>query len=214
MSKKYIPRFSKNVRIAHWVNVASFMTLVFTGLPLYSETFDFMYYIFGSPANTILIHKCAGVIFILPTIFMLLTDPKSFFYWTKTVLSWGSHDFKYFLEFPKELLGMKSNMPKQDFFNAGQKLNSLVTILCSIIMVASGLVIWFHTSFPVGLVQVAHVLHAVGVGLMVPLIMLHVYLSVGHPASRPSFRGMTKGEVDEEYAKHHHGRWYDEVTNK
>lgn len=212
MNKKYIPRFTINVRIAHWINVASFLTLVFTGLPLYSETFDFMYYVFGSPSNTILVHKIAGLVFILPTIFILVTDPKSFMFWTKTILRWGSHDFKFFLEFPKELLGLKSNMPKQDFFNAGQKLNSLVTILCGMIMVASGIIIWFHTSFPSGLVQFAHLMHAVGVGLMVPLIILHAYLSVGHPASRPSFRGMTKGDVDEDYAKHHHGRWYDEIT--
>ena len=212
MTKRYIQRFSLSVRIAHWVNVASFLTLLFTGLPMYSETFDFMYYVFGSSTNTILVHKIAGVVFILPTLFILVTDPRSFIHWTKTILTWGSHDIKFFLEFPKELFGLKSNMPKQDFFNAGQKVNSLVTILCGAIMVASGLVIWFHTSFPPALVQLSHLLHAVGVGLMVPLIMIHAYLSVGHPASRPAFRGMTKGDVEEDYAKHHHGRWYDEIT--
>ncbi len=50
--------------------------------------------------------------------------------------------------------------------------------------------------------------------IMVAVIIGHIYLSVGHPASRPSFMGMTKGVVPESYAKAHHGRWYDELKEK
>ena len=50
--------------------------------------------------------------------------------------------------------------------------------------------------------------------VMVAVIIGHIYLSVGHPASRPSFMGMTKGVVPESYAKEHHGRWYDELKEK
>ena len=73
---------------------------------------------------------------------------------------------------------------------------------------------WFKELFPVEVVRWAYPVHDAGMAIMVAVIIGHIYLSVGHPASRPSFMGMTKGVVPESYAKAHHGRWYDELKEK
>lgn len=211
---KTVSRFSKTIRIAHWTNAISVIMLYITALPLYTDAFDWVGNIFGGANNAILVHKIFAVIFVLPTLFVLLTDPKSFVHWTKQIFSWKSYDFKFLKEFPKEFFGKKADMPKQNFFNAGQKINSLLTIIVAILMVFTGAVIWLFAPYlSKTFVQWMYPLHSLGAGLMIAVAIGHIYLSVGHPDSRPSLKGMTDGEVDVAYAKEHHGLWYDEVAS-
>ncbi len=205
---KWVERFSKPIIVAHWTHAISFIMLVVTGLPIFMGYTD---YLWGM--NTKLVHRVFGVTFMIPTLFILIVDRKGFVYWTKQILSWKSYDFKFFTEFPKEFFGIKAEVPKQGFYNGGQKLNSLLTIAISAVMVISGLIMWFKGSFPQGLVVWMFPLHAAGAAMLTAVIIGHVFLSVGHPASRPSIRGMTRGSVDIQYAKEHHGRWYDEVKD-
>ena len=46
------------------------------------------------------------------------------------------------------------------------------------------------------------------------VIIGHIYLSSKNPSSKASLEGMTKGYCSEDYAKHHHGNWYDEVMEE
>lgn len=211
---KSIKRFSKSVRIAHWTNAVCIFVLFISALPIYSKSFQWLYPLFGGSAGAILIHKIFAVIFVLPTLFVLVTDPKSFINWMKQVLSWKSYDFKFLKEFPKEFFGKKADIPKQDFFNAGQKVNSLLTIFAAIIMVVSGVIMWFPDFFGKTIVLWSYPFHSLGAGLMIAVVIGHIYLSVGHPDSRPSIKGMTEGQVDVKYAKAHHGLWYDEVMKE
>ncbi len=211
---KMVKRFSKHVIFAHWLNALAFFVLYLTGLPLYTEFFDWLYVVFGSPAGARLVHRVAAVFFILPVVYILFADPKSFIHWMKQIFSWKKHDFQFFLHFPKEFFGGHAKIPKQDFYNAGEKLNSLLTILTAVMLIGSGLVMWFPQYFPQGLVMWAYPLHNIGLGLSTAVVVGHIYLSVGHPGSRASFRGMTKGDIPEEYARNHHGRWYDKLKEQ
>lgn len=205
-NEKTVKRFSKYIVIAHWTNAISFIMLVLTGLPLFLEV--------SVPDFLQIVHRVFAVTFLLPTPFMILMDRKGFLNWTKNAWSWKKHDFQFLAVFPLELIGKAKNIPKQDFFNGGQKLNSVLTIIGAIIMVCTGFIMWFKELFPKALVQWAYPVHDAGMAIMVAVIIGHIYLSVGHPASRPSFMGMTKGVVPESYAKAHHGRWYDELKEK
>ena len=209
---KTIFRFSKYIRIAHWTNATAVFMLFITALPLYTDTFKWVGSIFGGTSNAIVVHKIFAVIFLLPTLFILFTDPKGFINWTKQIISWKSYDFQFFTEFPKEFFGLKAKVPKQGFFNAGQKVNSMLTILAAVLMVTSGFLMWFPELFSKELVRWAYPVHDGAAALMIAVAIGHIYLSVGHPDSRPSLKGMTRGHVDASYAKAHHGRWYDEVT--
>lgn len=211
---KKVRRFSKPIIIAHWTNAFAFFMLYLTGLPLYTEFFDWLYVVFGGPAGARLVHRIAGVTFVIPVLFVLLTDPKGFFHWIKQMFTWKKHDFQFFLEFPKEFFGKHANVPKQDFYNAGEKINSLLTILTAIMLIGSGFIMWFPKFFPSTMVMWAYPIHNLGFGLSAAVVVGHIYLSVGHPNSRPSMEGITKGNVDIEYAKEHHGRWYDELMEE
>ena len=44
------------------------------------------------------------------------------------------------------------------------------------------------------------------------VVIGHIYLSSKNPSSKASLEGMTTGYCSEDYAKHHHGNWYEEVV--
>jgi len=210
-SPKMVKRFSKPIIFVHWLNAAAFFVLYLSALPMYTEYFDWLYAVFGGPAGARLVHRIAAVFFVLPVVIILFADPKSFFHWIKQTVTWRKHDFEFFKEFPKEFFGFHAKVPKQDFYNAGEKVNSILTILTAAMLIISGFVMWFPQYFPRGVVMWAYPIHNIGLGLSAAVVIGHVYLSIGHPASKASFRGITKGDVPEEYAKAHHGRWYDEL---
>lgn len=213
-SPKMVKRFSKPVIFVHWLNAAAFFVLYLSALPMYTETFDWLYTVFGGPAGARLVHRVAAVFFVLPVVIILLVDPKSFLFWMKQITSWKKHDFAFFKEFPKEFFGGHANIPKQDFYNAGEKVNSILTILTAALLVCSGVVMWFPAYFPSGLVSWAYPIHNICLGLSAAVVVGHIYLSIGHPGSKASIRGMTKGEVPEDFAREHHGRWYDELKKQ
>lgn len=213
-NEKMVKRFTKPTIIAHWMNALAFFMLYLSALPMYTETFDWVYKVFGGPENARLAHRIFGVMFIIPTFYMLIADPKSFWHWIKQCFTWKKHDFQFFLGFPKEFFVGKGKVPKQDFYNAGEKINSLLQIFAAIFIIASGLIMWFASHFPYVVVTWAYPIHNIAVGLATAVFMGHLFLSAFHPNSKVSMRGITKGDVPLSYAKEHHGRWYDELMEE
>jgi formate dehydrogenase subunit gamma len=211
---KMVKRFSKTAILVHWLNAIAFIGLYLTGLPLYTEYFHWLYVVFVSPENAMILHRVFAVIFMTPLLIALIFDRKSLFHWFKQIFSWKKHDIQFFKPFVKEFFGLRTDIPKQDFYNAGEKINSLLQLMMAVILVISGLILWFDQFFTQVVVQWAFVLHNIGFALAVAVVVGHVYLSVGHPNSRISMKGMTKGEVPIDYAKDHHGHWYDELMEE
>lgn len=208
---KFVQRFTKPVIIAHWVNALAFIMLYISALPMYTDFFNWMYPLFGGPEVLRVVHRIFAVMFVLPIFILLIFDTKSLVGWFKQIISWKKHDVQFFGAFPKEVLTGHADVPKQDFLNAGEKLNSILTILTAIMLICSGFVMWFPEIFPTSMAVWMYPIHNIGLGLATAVIIGHIYLSVGHPNSKPSIRGMIKGDVDINYAKAHHGRWYDEI---
>ena len=213
-NKKYVKRFTIHFRIAHWTMVFSFFMLYISGLPMYTAFFNWLYPVFGGPAGARLVHRIMAVIFILIPFYQLIFDRKSITFWLKQCFTWHSRDFKMLVAFPKELFTGHAKVPKQDFFNGGEKINSLLQMMCWLMLVGSGIVMWFPQYFSAGIISWAYPVHNIALGLAIAVVIGHIYLSIGHPNSRASIRGMIKGDVSEDYAKAHHGRWYDELNEK
>lgn len=209
-----IKRFSLTFRIAHWINAVAFFALYITALPMYTEFFDWLYPVLGGPAHARLLHRIFAVLFILPVFIMLAADPKSFYHWLKSMFTWRKHDFAFFLQFAKEFFGKHADIPKQDFYNAGEKLNSILQVVTATVIIASGFMMWFPDSFSYDVQVWAYLLHNVGFGLSIAAVIGHVYLATLGPGAKDAMRGIIKGDVPPQYAKEHHGRWYDEIMEK
>lgn len=205
-----IKRFTKPIIFVHWLNAAAFFLLYLSGLPMYTDTFNFMYAVFGGPENARLLHRIGGIALLLPIVIILIFDPKGFFHWIKTIFTWSKRDIKFILAFPKEFFGRNPKVPKQDYYNGGEKINSLLIIVCTVILVGSGFVMWFPDAFPQTLVNWSYPLHNIGFGLAAVTVVGHIFLSIAHPNSKVSIEGMKSGNIPEWYAEEHHGQWYED----
>ena len=95
----------------------------------------------------------------------------------------------------------------QGRFNAGQKINAILTAAFAVLFGVSGLLLWFgeeNTRYRFASTVILHD------GLMyVSLVLVagHLYLTLIHPATRHSLRGMTVGNVRGDWAARHHAKW-------
>src|SRR5690554_4192367 len=101
-NEKTVHRFNLGFRVSHWVQAGSFFLLYITGLPLYTEFFDFLYVLFGSPETARILHRTFAVAFMLPLPILLIFDREGLKNWAKRVLTWKKNDFMFFFAFPKE----------------------------------------------------------------------------------------------------------------
>jgi len=209
-----VRRFSKAFVWAHAVNAISFFALYITALPMYTEFFDWLYPILGGPANARLLHRIFAVVFCTPTFIWVIFDFKGFKLWMKELVTWKKRDIQFFTEFVKELFGFKFKHIRQTFFNAGEKINSIIQIFTAILIIGSGFLMWFPEFFPRAVVQWGYFLHNVGFGLAIAVIVGHIYLSVVHKHSRPGYSGVVTGKVPAWWAKGHYPDWYDEEVKK
>ena len=104
-------------------------------------------------------------------------------------------------------------VPSAGRFNAGQKLLFWGFFWCAILLLCSGLVLWFPQSIPWNLRAlryIAVILHAVTALLTIGLFILHVYM--GTAMERGSFHSMVRGDVSAEWARSYHRLWYERLA--
>jgi formate dehydrogenase subunit gamma len=97
------------------------------------------------------------------------------------------------------------------FFNAGEKTWFWLGVtLLGLVMSITGLILDFITFGQTRYVlQVANYLHLLGATFYIAAAMGHIYIGTwGTPGA---YHAMRHGDVDEAWAKAHHGVWYDEV---
>jgi formate dehydrogenase subunit gamma len=109
------------------------------------------------------------------------------------------------------LAGESSVPPPVRKFNAGQKLNSLLSGLVTLALLGTGVILGVNyiskSVFSVELVEPLFRWHGRIALLFVPVLFGHLYLALVHPSTRESLRGMTLGVVRLDWARRHHPAW-------
>src|SRR5690606_36649611 len=102
------------------------------------------------------------------------------------------------------------DMPEQGKYNGGQKLVFWGFVLCMLLLIVSGVVMWrAWWTPPVDMVRLASVVHAAIAVIMLAIFILHVYAAIW---TRGTIRAMLYGTVTRAWAKQHHRGWYRKVT--
>ncbi|MGH2971156.1 MAG: formate dehydrogenase subunit gamma [Gaiellaceae bacterium] len=192
---RYVRRFSRTERTLHWVNAVCFLYLLATGLVLYLPSLS----VLVSRRQLIqVMHFWGGVAWVsLLAIVIVLGDRRGILRLARELDAFDRDDADW----------LRGRYAKQGRFNAGQKINATLTAAFTILFLVSGLLLWFgeqNTRYRFASTVVLHD------GLMfVALFLLvgHLYLTLIHPATRHSLRGMTLGTVSEDWAAHHHAKW-------
>ena len=207
---RVVERFKKPTIWFHWIHTAAFLTLVVTGAILFIPGL-------GGPAAgglTRLIHRIAVVFFVGAPIIYAVFYPRMSLHFIKETLSWGKDDIEWVMKAPDYYFGgAEEKMPPQGHINTGQKMWQLVVLGTGSLFLVSGLVMWFLKDILApGFFQWCVIVHDVAFILAFLMLLVHIYLGIIHPTMTESLRSMWDGKISKTYAKHHYGKWYDEIS--
>jgi len=157
----------------------------------------------ASKLNLTTLHRIAAVCYILaPFLVFMSGDAKILLRNIKLAFSWDRNDFRWFYGSFMKLFIPSTTMPAVAKFNAGQKLNMLIVMSMGVGFVVSGLIMWLSDGL-----LLAWFIHASLFPFAVLTVLGHMYMAVLHRSTRPSFWAIIHGDVDREWADHHHPRW-------
>jgi len=189
-----VRRFSPVERLLHWVNALGFFFLLVTGLILYVPSLSMLV----SRRQTIQgLHFWAGVGWLAALAAVVVLGGRRLLATARELDTFDRDDLRW----------LRRRRAPQGRFNAGQKINAVLTAAFTILFGVSGLLLWFGEQDTRLRFASTVILHD---GLMyVSLVLLvgHLYLALIHPATRHALRGMTLGDVRIEWAMRHHAKW-------
>ena len=210
MTHHEVEKYRKAIRVLHWIHSGAFVILFLTGLVLFIPALGFL----AQDSWTRLIHRIGAAIFIIAPIIYIILDPKSVGRGLKQAFTWGSEDMGWLKAAPLYyFLGDEKSMPPQGAMNTGQKMWWFMVLVFGIIFIITGLVMWFFkTIAPASVLQWMVFIHDVSFIVSGAMFFLHIYLAVFHPLINEAWGAMTGGKISVDYAKAHHGKWYEEIT--
>lgn len=197
-----IERFTGAQRLLHLVLAATFLAMLWTGLCLWSPALaDVM----GRPAAKQW-HLWSAIALGVAFALVLALRPRDLRQFAREVDGLDRDDVAWLRAGPRRLVD-HADAPEQGWLNAGQKLNTAITVGLLVVLAGTGILMWLgerDTAWRFGgTVDV----HDIATVLIVLLVCGHLYLALIHPATRAALSGMTTGRVDREWARRHHGRW-------
>jgi len=197
-------RWAVSDRVLHWYTAVLFIILAITGLSLLWGRHVLIPLLgkdgFGAWANFAKpVHDYLALPFVAGLVVMLL--------------KWFHHNIpaSYDLEWLKKAGGyLGGGHPPAGFANAGEKAYYWTLVIAGTTLVASGFWLLFpNLGFERDAMQNANIVHAVSSLVLTAFVCLHIYL--GTLGSEGALEGMLTGEVDEGWARQHHGVWLEEV---
>jgi len=197
-------------RVVHWVLGLSCIFLFLTGFGLMFHSLSFIARLFppipylagGGYESMKLLHNLAGLLFGIAFLPALVA-------WGKDTLFLSQDDIQWFKVLGGYLWEVEK-VPEAGKFNAGQKVFFMVLCLFWLIMVGTGIFMWFPL-LGVTLTRWLYVLHALGVLVLGSFLVIHLYLGTyGNPGT---FQVMGHGYVTRGWAKKHRSKWLKDVES-
>jgi formate dehydrogenase subunit gamma len=197
-----IVRYTPNDRTNHWITALTFVLLAVSGLSLFHPSLFWLSAILGGGQWTRILHPFIGIVMAV-SFFVFAAR-----FWRHNTLD--RDDRQWLRQIGDVLANREDELPEIGRYNAGQKLLFFVMVICVVLLLASGIVIWrryFSASFSIGTIRLAAVVHAVAAFVLIAGIIVHVYAAIW---VKGSVRAMTRGTVTLGWARKHHPKWFRE----
>jgi len=207
MNSDRILRYSLTERVMHWVAALTYGYVLLTGLAFYSPHLYWIATVLGGPATSRYWHPWLGVVFVGTVVWMLrawFADMRI----TPADRKWGDAMDHY-------IRNEDENLPAIGRFNLGQKYFFWAMLWAGIVVLLSGLILWFPERIPWSLRTLrfaAILLHVSAALITIGAFIIHVYM--GTAVVRGGFTSIIRGEVSPAWARTHHRLWYDRVTGR
>jgi len=193
---RYVKRFTLTERAIHWVHASAFFVLLGSGLVLYLPALSSDV---GRRPLIKDIHFWTGISWAGALLAIALVGNRAALIRTVREIDLFDRDDRRFLR------GRTAS--PQGRFNAGQKVNAIVTAAFAVLFFVSGLLLWLgerNTAIRLG---GTIFLHDALMYLSVVIVVGHLYLALINRSTRHALRGITLGTVREDWARAHHAKW-------
>ncbi|MBN3755263.1 formate dehydrogenase subunit gamma [Paraburkholderia sp. Tr-20389] len=197
-----IERYTPNERTNHWITAITFVLLALSGLAMFHPSMFWLSALFGGGQWTRILHPFVGVVMFVSFMILALR------FWHHNYLD--ADDRQWLRQMNDVLANREDRLPEVGRYNAGQKLLFFVLVLCLLLLLLSGIVIWrayFAFYFPIEVVRVAAVIHAISAFVLICSIIVHIYAALW---VKGSIGAMTRGTVTLGWARKHHPKWFRE----
>ena len=193
-----VRRFGPTERAMHWVHATGFTAMLATGLILYLPALSELVARRNLVKNVHLFSAVAWALAIV--LVVVLGDRRRLAADWREIETLDADDRRW----------LRGRSVPQGRFNAGQKLNALLTASFAVLFVVSGFFLWLGERDHRFLLDGAGTVHDTVMLVSVALLAGHLYLAVIHPSTRHALRGMTLGDVREDWAREHHPKWVED----
>jgi formate dehydrogenase subunit gamma len=200
-------RYSFHERLVHWLAAVSYIYLLLTGLAFWSPWLFWVAMLFGGATVSRELHPWAGLIFVLATLMM-------YEMWGKQMRQTES-DKEFWRAVSHYVRNEDELVPSADRFNAGQKFLFWGFFWCGILLLLSGLILWFTHLVPWNLRYLRYfavIVHPAAALLTIGLFIIHVYM--GTAMERGAFGSVIRGDVSAGWAKRYHRAWYEHLLRE
>ena len=203
---KLIQRYSAGDRVNHALLALAFILAGLSGLTFLHPSMFWLSSLFGGGQWTKFLHPFFGVLMFL---FFFVAMVK---FWKHNLLT--GNDIRWLGRLGDVMKNREENLPPIGKYNPGQKLLFWSLVLAMPLLLLSGIALWqpwFAPMFPIGVVRVAGVVHAVSAFVLFMGMIVHIYSAIFW--IKGSTRAMTRGTVTESWARKHHPLWHQQMTS-
>ena len=203
--ERSLVRYTFAERLIHAASAITFVYLLLTGLAFWTPGLFWIADALGGGFLSRLLHPWVGVVFFAAVVWMLSI-------WTAEMRT-ADADRAWRRAMRHYARNEDSDVPATGRFNYGQKMFFWGMVWATLLLLASGVVLWFPDTLPseaLWLRQVAIVVHAVSALVTIGLFIIHIYMGIAVVPG--SMHAIVHGDVTTAWARHHHRLWADEVT--
>ena len=194
-------------RLNHWIAAGSYIYLLLTGLAFWSPWCFWIAGLLGGGQISRTVHPWAGL-------FFFYAVARMYGYWAPQMKS-SESDKQWWRSLGFYIQNQDHKMPPAGRYNAGQKALFWSFFYGALVLLLTGLVLWFPERIPWSFRWARYVsifLHPVAALATIANFMIHIYMSVF--AERGAFGSVIRGDVSLEFAKRYHPGWYEEIMRR
>jgi formate dehydrogenase subunit gamma len=203
-NEELIRRYSFGERANHWIGALTYTLALVTGLAFWSPYLYWLAAIVGGGPTARFIHPWFGLIF-SASLFWTFKE------WYRD-MEVNEDDRAWAKAMPYYIQNEDERLPPVGRFNFGQKLFFWGILFCVILLLLTGVALWYTEALPWSWRYVRYVailIHASAALISIGLYLIHVYMST--ILEEGSFGSMVHGYVTRAWAWTFHRTWYEEV---
>jgi formate dehydrogenase subunit gamma len=202
-----IVRYSFRERMVHAAAAVSFVYLLLTGLAFWTPALYWIAIVLGGGFLSRMLHPWIGVGFAVVVGVM-------FVMWHADMRAVAA-DREWRKAMGHYIRNEDARVPAAGRFNFGQKQLFWVMTWSALVLLLSGLVLWFPHLIPpprAALRESAALVHAIAALVTIGAFIVHLYM--GLVVVPGGLRTILRGDVSEEWARHHHRSWLDTLRRE